>query len=202
MKVRNVIENTLNILPNVADMALRNPKVALELLPSAFEGFVLEEGREHDHMEIQNKCPTTYTWTYEDMNEQSDYGKIYSVAKRRQWNAEDLSWDTDVDPLNLEKAVIPEQLLPVYGTELYPKENRARGQIMHSAAAWLLSQLLHGEQGALHVSCQTVEVNPQMQGKLYGATQVMDEARHVEVFYRYLNEKLDKLYTVDDNLFT
>jgi hypothetical protein len=38
-------------------------------------------------------------------------------------------------------------------------------------------------------------------GKLYGATQVVDEGRHVEVFHRYLDQKLNKLYAINDNLF-
>ena len=38
-------------------------------------------------------------------------------------------------------------------------------------------------------------------GKLYGSTQVVDEGRHVEVFHRYLDTKLESLYQVNDNLF-
>ena len=38
----------------------------------------------------------------------------------------------------------------------------------------------HGEQGALMASAQVTEATPIFDGKYYGATQVMDEARHVE----------------------
>jgi hypothetical protein len=65
----------------------------------------------------------------------------------------------------------------------------------------MLSQFLHGEQGALMAACQVTEAVQFFDGKLYGGTQVVDEARHVEVFHRYLDEKLDKLYQVNDNLF-
>jgi ribonucleotide reductase beta subunit family protein with ferritin-like domain len=39
-----------------------------------------------------------------------------------------------------------------------------------------------------------------MDAKFYGATQVTDEARHVEAYARYLDEKLEKTYPVNANL--
>jgi hypothetical protein len=65
----------------------------------------------------------------------------------------------------------------------------------------MLSQFLHGEQGALLAAAQVTEAVQFFDGKLYGATQVVDEARHVEVFHRYLDTKLEKLYQINDNLF-
>jgi hypothetical protein len=47
---------------------------------------------------------------------------------------------------------------------------------------WLLSQFMHGEQGALLCTAKIVETVPWIDAKYYAATQVMDEARHVEVF--------------------
>jgi ribonucleotide reductase beta subunit family protein with ferritin-like domain len=70
-----------------------------------------------------------------------------------------------------------------------------------SLTAWMLSQFLHGEQGALFAAAQVTEAVQFFDGKLYGATQVMDEGRHVEVFHRYVEEKLGKLYQINDNLF-
>ena len=60
---------------------------------------------------------------------------------------------------------------------------------------------MHGEQGALYASAQVTESVGWMEGKLFGGTQVMDEARHLEVFNRYLVDKLNKRYEVNDNLF-
>lgn len=89
-----------------------------------------------------------------------DAAQLYSKAKREQWNAE-----TDVDW----------SLGPVYYTDC-----------QRQAAARLLSQFLHGEQGALLVCGQLVPMVPDMDAKLYAASQVFDEARHVEVYSRYL----------------
>ena len=79
-----------------------------------------------------------------------------------------------------------------------PKEQT---KFNYSICAWMLSQFLHGEQGALFAAAQVTEAVQFFDGKLYGSTQVMDEGRHVEVFSRYLNEKLNRLYQINDNLF-
>ena len=64
---------------------------------------------------------------------------------------------------------------------------------MQDFTSFVLSQFLHGEHGALYASCQVTESVQWVDGKLYGSTQVVDEGRHVEVFHRYLNEKLRKI---------
>ncbi len=48
---------------------------------------------------------------------------------------------------------------------------------------------MHGEQGALICTAQIVETVPWIDAKYYAATQVMDEARHVEVFAKYLDDE-------------
>jgi hypothetical protein len=67
--------------------------------------------------------------------------------------------------------------------------------------SWVLSQFLHGEQGALFAACQVTTAVPWLDGKLYGSTQVVDEGRHVEVFHGYLSRKLGKVYEINDNLY-
>ncbi|MFY0539236.1 ferritin-like domain-containing protein [Nannocystis pusilla] len=106
-------------------------------------------------------------------------------------------------PVRRAPGLFPEQLSPLPSIPAYRKLD-VRGQQVqrHALLAWMLSQFLHGEQGALFAACQVTEAVHWVDGKLYGSTQVVDEGRHVEVFYRYLNDKLGKLYTVNDNLFT
>jgi hypothetical protein len=72
-------------------------------------------------------------------------------------------------------------------------------ELQKRRSAWTLSQFLHGEQGALLCCGQLVEAVPDMDGKLYAATQVVDEARHVEVFHRYI-KRLDRVYPIMPNL--
>lgn len=67
--------------------------------------------------------------------------------------------------------------------------------------SWMLSQFLHGEQGALYAAAQVTQSVPWMDAKLYGSSQVVDEGRHVEVFHTYLTQKLQKRYEINDNLY-
>jgi hypothetical protein len=65
---------------------------------------------------------------------------------------------------------------------------------------WTLSQFMHGEQGALVCTAKIVESVPWIDAKYYAATQVVDEARHVEVFSKYLDDKLSGHYPINAHL--
>jgi hypothetical protein len=83
-----------------------------------------------------------------------------------------------VDPTNvLEQS---DDLVPIYGSRQWDiLSEDERGELSHHLSAWLFSQFLHGEQGALTVAARIVESVPDMDSKFYAATQTMDEARHV-----------------------
>jgi predicted unusual protein kinase regulating ubiquinone biosynthesis (AarF/ABC1/UbiB family) len=139
----------------------------------------------------------SFTWTYD--GDRDELSRLYSKAKRSQWNATtDLDWSIDVDPLNSGGLA---DYLPLIAAESFerfgPKE---RAEAAHHVNSWLTSQFLHGEQGALLATAKLVEQVPWIEAKHYGATQVMDEARHVEVYARYLQDKLELTYPVNDNL--
>jgi hypothetical protein len=128
---------------------------------------------------------------------------LYERAKKGQWDSSQLPWDTNVDPMNPEVPLLPEKFFDFdnagsKGIKMSPPEQL---DFIHSLTSWVLSQFLHGEQGALFAAAQVTEAVQFFDGKLYGSTQVMDEGRHVEVFHRYLREKLGKLYQINDNLF-
>src|SRR5207249_7987680 len=75
----------------------------------------------------------------------------------------------------------------------------ARWEVTRHTASFRLSNFLHGEQGALMVAAQLVNAVPHTDAKFYAATQTMDEARHVEVFARYI-EKLDHIHPIAPSL--
>jgi hypothetical protein len=131
--------------------------------------------------------------------------KLYEKAKTAQWNASDLPWDTDVDQ---EKVVIANQ---AQNAAIYEGHDVTGAPYEHwgddewlrfgiESQNWTLSQFMHGEQGALICTAQIVETVPWIDAKYYAATQVMDEARHVEVFGRYLDEKLSGHYPINAHL--
>ena len=108
---------------------------------------------------------------------------LYEVAKKQQWNAAtDISWDLEIDPDGNILDPSQDALRELDVIKALPEETQKKLSVCN--AAWILSQLLHGEQGALLCCGQLVEAVPDIDGKLYAATQVIDEARHVEVFYR------------------
>jgi hypothetical protein len=125
---------------------------------------------------------------------------LYEKGKRLQWNVStDIDWSVDVDPERFPEFFPPEMfnamLNPPRRLDL-PELKRLR---VHQLG-WMLSQFLHGEQGALLATAQIVNTVPWTEAKFYAASQVADEARHVEVYRRYLTEKLPFGFPVNPNL--
>lgn len=182
-----------------------NPAVLLSLLPSAARGFVARRGKQGVPSLMTSGHSTYFDWSYtSDMPQMRD---LYRRAKQNQWDGERaLDWSIDVDPLNPERALMPYEFfaserMREHGIRM-DRGSREDLAFRHDLSSWMLSQFLHGEQGALQAAAQVTESVQWLDGKLYGATQVMDEARHVEVFHGYLTRKLNKLYDINDNLFT
>ncbi len=157
---------------------------------------------------VQNHADTIYTWNY-DKGERPALNKLYEKAKNAQWNGEtDLPWDTDVDP----EKVIAENAIANAGVASDASSMRALGgpfaklsdedylRFGIESNIWTLSQFLHGEQGALVCTAKIVETVPWIDAKYYASTQVMDEARHVEVFAKYLQDKWGGHYPVNAHL--
>lgn len=199
LKVRNQLEaygDAIDVLTEVKD-----PRVARSLGPSGVRGLLLQRGKQGVPTKMAARHEAHFDWTYPADNQ--EMADLYQRAKAGQWNGDMLPWHIDVDPLDPNVPIVPEDFVDLdklrgYGVKLDAVEKQ---RVFHSLGAWMLSQFLHGEQGALFAAAQVTEAVQFFDGKLYGATQVMDEGRHVEVFHRYLDTKLDKLYQVNDNLF-
>ncbi|MCP3985381.1 MAG: ferritin-like domain-containing protein [bacterium] len=118
---------------------------------------------------------------------------LYEVAKKEQWNAAtDIPWEMKTDPAEVGD-MTSSGGEPFDFVKALPKEKQI--ELAQRKSAHLLSNFLHGEQGAMMICGQLVEVVPDMDGKLYASTQVIDEARHVEVFNRYI-KRLDHVYPI------
>jgi hypothetical protein len=157
---------------------------------------------------VADNADAIFTWDYEK-GERPALDKLYEKAKKSQWNATtDLDWSIDVDQ---EAVVVANFMQNNEGGALSPswdasgtvfakwgdKEWMQLGVEMQN---WTLSQFMHGEQGALICTAKIVETVPWIDAKYYASTQVMDEARHVEVFARYLQEKLSGFYPINSHL--
>lgn len=153
---------------------------------------------------VKNEADSVFTWDYSLAR--PGLRKLYEKAKTGQWNgATELAWDTDVD---LEKTVTQDQAAigsgldpnQYIGTPLEKWGDKEWLEFGIESRRWQLSQFLHGEQGALICTAKITETVPWYDAKLYASTQVVDEARHVEVFARYLQEKLGGEYPINPHL--
>ncbi len=152
---------------------------------------------------VRDNADAIFTWDYEK-GARPALNKLYEKAKGAQWNGEtDLPWDTDVDQEKVafeNAAANPGPELDLDGTPFASWGDQEWLRLAVESQNWMLSQFMHGEQGALICTAKIVESVPWIDAKYYAATQVMDEARHVEVFARYLNEKLSTPYPVNAHL--
>ena len=144
----------------------------------------------------ENQSETVHSETYETLMQVSwnfDYqgqvaklDDLYNRAKENQWNAAELAWDTPIDPSNPIIAAEHSQ----YGKmPFFQKLSDEQQQtFMAHSTAQMLSQFLHGEQGALLTAATVAHGVPDMKAKYYAATQTIDEARHVEAYDRYVEK--------------
>ncbi len=199
LSMRRKVEPVLDLVGLIREVS--DPRAMVPMIPSTFRGMVLRQGRRMETTEMLSGHSAHFDWTYK--SDFPEMRELYTRAKQGQWDADTtLDWSTHVDPLNPEVPFLPEGFLPrdnlPRNIKLSALEER---ELLFSTGAWMLSQFLHGEQGALYAAAQVTESVKWMDGKLYGATQVVDEGRHVEVFHRYIDQKLNKMYVINDNLF-
>ncbi|HXZ62196.1 MAG TPA: ferritin-like domain-containing protein [Acidimicrobiales bacterium] len=162
---------------------------------------------EEGHHNVPSNCPAEFTWDYEK-GAKPGLEKLYEKAKKAQWNAQtDLDWSIDVDQeavaiANAEANPGQMSFTPdaIAGTALEKWDEKRFVEFGVQNQNWLLSQFMHGEQGALLCTAKIGETVPWIDAKYYAATQVMDEARHVEVFSKYLDEKLSGHYPMNAHL--
>ena len=152
-----------------------------------------------DVVEIFNTPLTgSYNWDYTVADNRIK--KLYELGKELNWNGSiDLNWDY-THPED-EKLVDPDEQLPHETLKAYEALTaKEKIEFDRHSTAELLSQFLHGEQGALLVASQLASCAPTYNAKLYAASQTFDEARHVEVFNKYLQDKIGIHYPINPSL--
>ncbi|MER6105474.1 ferritin-like domain-containing protein [Streptomyces sp. NPDC001832] len=139
-----------------------------------------------------------FSWDYDDGRER--LLALYQKGKDKQWDGNKrIDWSLEVDPTD--PLGTPDDVLPLYDTPHWAKmTDKDRGELRKHYTAWQFSQFLHGEQGAMVCAARIVESVPDLDAKFYSATQTMDEARHAEIYSRFLHEKIGMLYPINDNL--
>ncbi|AKN72112.1 aminobenzoate oxygenase [Streptomyces sp. PBH53] len=139
-----------------------------------------------------------FSWEYDDGRDR--LLALYQKGKDKQWDGRTrIDWDLEVDPYDA--LGTPEEAMSLYGTPYWAKlSEKDKGELRRHYASWQFSQFLHGEQGAMICAARIVESVPDLDAKFYSATQTMDEARHAEIYGRFLHEKIGLVYPINDNL--
>jgi hypothetical protein len=170
----------------------------------------LNEAQVEHIAEIFNTPLTgAYNWDYKVQDDRIK--KLYELGKELNWNAEiDVDWSQtpDVDQRPPRTQQEKEEALaqfrdgfPFIGYEPYERMDMDTAlELHHHLNSWFVCQFLHGEQGALLVASQLASCAPTFNAKLYAASQTFDEARHVEVFNKYVQKKIGLMYPVNDSL--
>jgi hypothetical protein len=138
------------------------------------------------------------SWEYDEGRER--LLALYQKGKDKQWDAQKrIDWSLEVDPYDA--LGLPDEAMAIYGTHYWDQfSERERADMRRHYASWQFSQFLHGEQGAMVCAARIVESVPDLDSKFYSATQTMDEARHAEMYGRFLQEKIGMVYPINDQL--
>jgi hypothetical protein len=141
---------------------------------------------------FEGESETAFAWEYDP--ERENLLSLYNKGKQLQWDSDvRIDWSLPVDPED--PMQLDDKLLPLFGSHIWDKmTEKERVELRYHNQAYSLSQFLHGEQGALICAARIVQSVPDIDAKFYAATQVMDEARHVEVYKRLLHEKYQIVY--------
>ena len=147
---------------------------------------------------VRSQFDTVFKWEYADGRDA--LMTLYEKGKNLQWNTNRrIDWSQDLDPENPQE--LPDEAVSIFGSDVWNKLTRKeKGAVRRHQQAWQLSQFLHGEQGALLCTAKIVQQVPSVDAKFYAATQVIDEARHVETYSRLLHEKFELAYPITPTL--
>lgn len=152
---------------------------------------------EHVAEIFQTPLTGSYNWNYTLQDDRIK--KLYQLGKQLNWDAEmDIDWDRPWPEEGYDQMASLMNLEDYEPYQALTEEEKAEFWLHQNS--WSLSQFLHGEQGALLVASQLTSCAPTFNAKLYAASQTFDEARHVEVFNKYIQERLGMMYPINTHL--
>ena len=153
---------------------------------------------EETEWKFDGHTDVAFTWEYD--NNRDALLQLYGKGKAQQWDAaERIDWSQDLDPEN--PMLLDDKVVPIHGSDVWNRmTEKERREVRHHLQASQISQFMHGEQGALIATSKIVQTVPDLDAKFYAATQVMDEARHVEAYRRLLHDKFELAYPITHGL--
>ena len=145
--------------------------------------------------QINVSVPLRLEWQWNYGSEVAELRALYEKGKVHQWNAEtDLDWSIGVT--NDEWVMTSEASMLASILKLMGKDEATQRAAAFDELSYVLSQLLHGEQAALQLCGQLTNACEKMDEKLYAASQVTDEARHIEALSKFLARKMGVIHPI------
>jgi hypothetical protein len=169
-----------------------NPDITADM-----EDLLTSEHVDHIAEIFQTPLTGSYNWNYAVQDDRIK--KLYDLGKQLNWDPEmDIDWDRPFPEFDAETQA---QIMNLVDYPPYMAlSDEEKHQFWIHQSAWSLSQFLHGEQGALLVASQLCSCAPTLNAKLYAGSQTFDEARHVEVFNKYLQQRMGMMYPINTHL--
>ncbi len=161
--------------------------------------FVDEQEIQRLRSQLDVPVPMELHWTWEYGSEVAELRALYEKGKVNQWNAElDLDWDVPVE--RSEWLLDPRASMLAQLCQMAGKDEATQKEACFDELNYTLSQLLHGEQAALQLCGQLTNVCDKMDEKWYAASQVVDEARHIEAFAKFMQRKMGTIHPIGPTL--
>ena len=153
---------------------------------------------EQTEWKFEGNAETAFTWEYDEGR--AGLLQLYDKGKKQQWDAATrIDWGQDLDPEN--PMLLDDRVIAIHDSDIWRRMTEAeKRRVRHHLQASQISQFMHGEQGALIATAKIVQTVPDLDAKFYAATQVVDEARHVEAYSRLLHEKFELAYPITRGL--
>ena len=118
----------------------------------------------------------------------SDFEEIIARTEEHFWNPEDPDYVDFAAPFPTDQdTIVPTWFVLESNTAVWDRlDDGQRIRLTNQSARWSLSNILHGEQGALSLSASLCDIFLDPGAQEYAANQAREEARHVHAFTKYM----------------
>ncbi len=130
------------------------------------------------------------------------FDKIISATHDHFWDPLDTKYIDFSEGFDIEnEMILPEDMILELKLPSFEKlTQKQRVRFANESARWILSAILHGEQGALNLSASLCHILRDPGAQEYAANQTREEARHVTAFARYVQARWGKPLPVGQTL--
>jgi len=127
---------------------------------------------------------------------------IISATHDHFWDPYDPAYLDFTQKFDIENEYLlpPERQIELKSAVADKLDEKQKIRLVNENVRWSMSQILHGEQGALSLSASLCDILFDPGAQEYAANQAREEARHVAAFGRYVKLRWGKPYPVGEAL--